>query len=197
MIQTIFSSVLAEGKFYYAAGTDLVTVMATAPNEAILEAIDGANADHKLVAFDLMACLDDEWKVKRAWELANLGATLVSCHTGLSEQAVGKTPSVLIEKVCHQLKDTPTQVIAMGGLKPSSLKDLKPYIEQNKIFAIAVGAAITKSTKPDKMVTQFQLEINRLMADIKAESLRNKLKAQRLYSNAPWAAIDEFSDCKY
>lgn len=86
--------------------------MATAPNEAIQEAIDGANADGKLVAFDLMACLDDAWKVKRARELADLGANLVSCHTGWSEQAVGKTPSTLIEQVCGELKDTST-VIAM------------------------------------------------------------------------------------
>lgn len=165
---------IAEGQFYYAAGTDLVTVMAAAPNEAIREAINGANTDQKRVAFDLMACLDDDWKVKRAQELADMGASLVSCHTGWSEQAAGKNPNVLIRKVCQQLKYTSTQVIAMGGLKLSNLKDLKPYVEQ--IFAIAVGSAITRSKDPNVAIAQFQLEMTQLNS--------------RLLSNAPWAAID-------
>ena len=165
---------IAEGRFYYRAGTDLVTVMATAPNEAIQEAINGANIEQKQVAFDLMACLDDDWKVKRAQELADLGASLVSCHTGWSEQAVGKKPNLLIRKVCQQLKHTSTKVIATGGLKPSNLKDLKPYVEQ--IFAIAVGSAITRSNNPQATIAQFQLEINQLNLP--------------LLSNAPWAAIE-------
>ncbi|MBD2308708.1 orotidine 5'-phosphate decarboxylase [Chroococcidiopsis sp. FACHB-1243] len=44
----------AEGSYYYAAGVDLITVMAAAPNEAIQEAILGANIHQKRVAFDLM-----------------------------------------------------------------------------------------------------------------------------------------------
>jgi 3-hexulose-6-phosphate synthase len=120
-----------------------------------------------------MACLDDDWKVKRAQELADMGASLVSCHTGWSEQAAGKNPYVLIRKVCQQLKYTSTQVIAMGGLKPSNIKDLKPYVEQ--IFAIAVGSAITRSNDPNDAIAQFQLEIARLNS--------------RPLSNAPWAAL--------
>ncbi|WP_250123453.1 orotidine 5'-phosphate decarboxylase / HUMPS family protein [Chroococcidiopsis sp. CCMEE 29] len=165
---------IAEGQYYYAAGTDLVTVMAAAPNEAIQEAIDGANIEQKRVAFDLMTCQDDDWKVKRAQELADLGASLVSCHTGWSEQAAGKNPYVLIGKVCQQLKYTSTQVIPMGGIKPSNIKDLKAYVEQ--IFAIAVGSAITRSNDPNLAIAQFQLEMNQLNS--------------RPLSNAPWAAIE-------
>jgi len=165
---------IAEGQYYYAAGIGLVTVMAAAPNEAIQEAINGANINQKRVAFDLMTCQDDDWKVKRAQELADMGASLVSCHTGWSEQAAGKTPNVLIGKVCQQLKYTSTQVIAMGGLKPSNVKDLKPYVKQ--IFAIAVGSAITRSNDPNEAIAQFQLEMNQLNS--------------RPLSNAPWAAIE-------
>lgn len=165
---------IAEGQYYYAAGTDLVTVMAAAPNEAIIEAINGANNHHKKVAFDLMTYQEDEWKVKRAQELAYFGANLVSCHTGWSEQAAGKNPLALIQKVCEQLKDTSTQIIPMGGLKPSNIKDLKPYAEQ--IFAIAIGSAITRSNDPNAAIAQFKVEIARLNS--------------RLLSNAPWAAIE-------
>lgn len=164
----------AEGNYYYAAGVDLITVMAAAPNEAIIEAIDGANADRKLVAFDLMTYQDENWQVIRARELARLGASLISCHTGWNEQAAGKNPLTLVEQVCQQLKYTSTKVIPMGGLQPSNIKELKPYAEQ--IFAIAVGSAITRSEDPNAAIAQFQLEIERLKS--------------RPLSNAPWAAID-------
>jgi 3-hexulose-6-phosphate synthase len=184
----------AEGQFYYTAGTDLVTVMATAPNEAIQEAIAGAKADHKQVAFDLMACLEDAWKVRRARELADLGATLVSCHTGWNEQATGKTPQALIQQVCHELRGTSTQVIAMGGLKPEDVKAFKPFVAHQQLFAIAVGSAITRSHDPNAAITQFQAEIDQLMADLEPES-RWQSHPHPPYSNAPWAAIDELNGC--
>lgn len=53
---------IAEGKHYYAAGADQVTVMATAPDEAI----GGVRTEQKLVAFDLMSYQDDNDKVRRA-----------------------------------------------------------------------------------------------------------------------------------
>jgi 3-keto-L-gulonate-6-phosphate decarboxylase len=64
----------AEGRYYYAAGTDMITVMATAPDEAIQEAVDGAQAEHKLVAFDLMSHQDERSKAKRATALVGMGA---------------------------------------------------------------------------------------------------------------------------
>lgn len=180
----------AEGRSYY-TGTDLVTVMATAPDEVIQEAINSANTDQKRVTFDLMACLDDDWKVKRAQELADLGASLISCHTGASEQATGKLPTALIGKVCQQLKNPSTQVIATGSCKPSNVKDLKPYVEQDQIFAIAVGSAITRSKDPNVMITQFLTEINDLVpcATVKESD------PPQLCSDALWATIDELTRC--
>jgi 3-keto-L-gulonate-6-phosphate decarboxylase len=181
----------AEGRFYYASLTDLVTVMATAPNQVIQDAIQEANTDQKRVAFDLMTCLDDDWKVKRAQELADLGARLVSCHTRWSEPATGKTSTALIGKVCQQLKNSSTQVIATGSFKPSNIKDLKPYIEQNQIFAIAVGSAITRSKDPNVMIAQFLTEINELVpwATLK------EFDTPQLESDALWTTIDELTRC--
>lgn len=181
----------AEGRFYYASLTDLVTVMATTPNAAIIEAIQEANTDQKIVAFDLMTCLDDDWKVKRAQELADLGARLVSCHTGASEPSTTKTSTALIGKVCQQLKNSSTQVVAMGGFKPSNVKDLKPYVEQNQIFAIAVGSAITRSKDPNVTIAQFLTEINDL---VPSATLKESAPPQ-LYSDAHWATIDELTRC--
>lgn len=181
----------AEGRFYYASLTDLVTVMATASNKAIQDAIQEAKIDQKLVTFDLMTCLDDDWKVKRAQELANLGARLVSCHTGWSEASTGKNSTALIGKVCQQLKNSSTQVIATGGIKPSNVKDLRPYVEQGQIFAIAVGSAITRSQDPNGMIAQFLTEIN----DLAPCATVKEFATPQLYSDAFWATINELTRC--
>jgi len=61
--------------------------------------------------------------------------------------------------------------------------------------AIAVGSAITRSPDPNRAIAQFQQEINCLTEDVEVASWI-KQPALRLYSNAPWAAIDELSGCR-
>jgi 3-hexulose-6-phosphate synthase len=155
---------VAEGKTYYAAGADVVTVMAMAPNEAITEALDGAKADGKRVAFDLMTYLDDDFKAARARDLARMGASLVSCHTGWSEQAAGKTPQVLIDKVCRALEGTDARAIAMGGLKPGGLDLLRPHVKSGRLFAVVAGSAITRAPDPAGVVSRLLEEIASLAA---------------------------------
>lgn len=81
----------------------------------------------------------------------------------LSIFASAKTSTALIGKVCHQLKNSSTQVIATGGFKPSNIEDLKPYVEQNQIFAIAVSSEITRSQDPNVTIAQFLTQINELV----------------------------------
>lgn len=152
----------AEGRYYYAAGTDMITVMATAPDEAIHEAINGARTEHKLVAFDLMSHHDDQTKAQRAATLAEMGAELISCHTGWNEQAAGKKPHTLLHHVHHTLRHTPTRIIAMGGLTPNSVSQLRPYAQDGTLFAIVAGSAITRSTNPHATIDQFLTEIAKL-----------------------------------
>lgn len=152
----------AEGRYYYAAGTDIITVMATAPDEAIQEAIDGAREEHKLVAFDLMSYHDDQSKVKRAVALVEMGAELISCHTGWNEQAVGKNPGALLAQVHYALRSTSARIIAMGGLTPDSVPRLRRYSEEGKLFAVVAGSAITRSDNPHVTIDKFLAEIAKL-----------------------------------
>lgn len=153
---------VAEGKYYYAAGADLVTVMATAPDEAIEEAIDGARTEQKLVAFDLMSYQDDRDRVRRACQLVEMGAELISCHVGWSEQAAGKTSDALLEQVHRALRGTSARVIAMGGLKPDNIAELSGYIADGSLFAVVAGNSITRSDNPAATVSAFQHEIAHL-----------------------------------
>jgi 3-keto-L-gulonate-6-phosphate decarboxylase len=147
---------VAEGTYYYAAGADLVTVMATAPDEAIIEAIDGARTERKLVAFDLMSYQDDHDKVRRAQQLVDMGAELISCHVGWSEQARGKTADALLAKVHRTLRGSSAGIIAMGGLTPDNVPRLREY---DNLFAIVAGSSITRSTDPAGTVTAFRTAI--------------------------------------
>ena len=161
----------AERRLYHASLTDIsltdmVTVMANAPTETIRAAIFKADIEQKLVVFDLMSCFHDDWKVLRAQELADLGANLVSCHVGWTKQASRNSSTTLIDKVCSQLKNSSTQLIIRGDFKPSDVKNLKPYVEQNQIFAIVVGKAITRSKDPNVAIAQFFTEINTLVPGV-------------------------------
>jgi 3-keto-L-gulonate-6-phosphate decarboxylase len=153
---------VAEAKGYYAQGADMVTVMATAPDEAIREALDGAHADRKMVAFDLMGYLDDEAKARRAVSLAEMGASLISCHSGWSEQAAGKTPDALIERVCHALDGTDARVVAMGGFTPEKVRGLREYVRGGRIFAVVAGSAITRAPDPNGVIDRFLEAIEEL-----------------------------------
>jgi 3-keto-L-gulonate-6-phosphate decarboxylase len=153
---------VAEAKRYYANGADMVTVMAMAPDEAVREAIDGARADKKMVAFDLMAYLDDEAKARRAVRLAEMGASLISCHSGWSEQAAGKSPDALIERVCRALDGTDARVIAMGGFTPEKVPGLRKYVRSGRIFAVVAGSAITRNPDPNAVIDRFLDEIGEL-----------------------------------
>ncbi len=161
----------AERRLYHASLTDIsltdmVTVMANAPTETIRAAIFKADIEQKLVVFDLMSCFHDDWKVLRAQELADLGADLVSCHVGWTKQASRNSSTTLIDKVCSQLKNSSTQLIIRGDFKPSDVKNLKPYVEQNQIFAIVVGKAITRSKDPNVAIAQFFTEIDTLVPGV-------------------------------
>ena len=163
---------LAEAKTYYQAGADIVTVMGMAPDEAVREAVDGAAVDDKQVAFDLMTYLDDYFKAERARQLVQLGAKLISCHTGWSEQARGKTPDALVELVCDLLSDTDAQVIAMGGLKPANVQRLARHCETGRVYAIVSGSAITRSAEPNAVIEQFLEAISELPEAPKRPTLR-------------------------
>jgi 3-keto-L-gulonate-6-phosphate decarboxylase len=154
---------VAEGKYYYASGADLVTVMATAPDEAITEAITGARTDQKLVAFDLMSYQDDNDKVRRAQQLVDMGAELISCHVGWSEQATGKTADSLLAQVHRALRGTDAKIIAMGGLKPDNVSTMHEYVDEDNLFAIVAGSSITRNDDPAGAVSEFRAEIGNLM----------------------------------
>jgi 3-keto-L-gulonate-6-phosphate decarboxylase len=98
-----------------------------------------------------------------------MGATLVSCHTGWSEQAAGKTPEALIEKVCAELEGTDARIIAMGGLKPGSVRRLRPHARRGKLFAVVAGSAITRSKDPNVAIDEFLGEIASLGSTVGSE----------------------------
>jgi 3-keto-L-gulonate-6-phosphate decarboxylase len=109
-----------------------------------------------------MSYQDDHDKVRRAQQLVDMGAELISCHVGWSEQATGKTADALLEQVHSALHGTNIQLIAMGGLKPDNVAMLDKYVAEDSLFAIVAGSSITRNDDPVRAVTAFQEEIGKL-----------------------------------
>lgn len=185
----------AAERSYYASLTNLVTLMATVPDNAIQDAIKKTNTHQTRIVFDLMNYLDDDWNAKRAQELAGLGARFVSCHTQSSKPSTRSSSTSLLKKVCRQLQHSSTQVIARG-CESSDIEDLKPYIEQNQIFAVALQLRSVAIASDDMIalcqdvnarVAQFFAEINKLVPSRTVE----EFDAPQLHADIQWATIDE------
>jgi hypothetical protein len=58
--------------------------------------------------------------------------------------------------------DTPARIIAMGGLTPDSVRRLRPYAEEGKLYAIVAESAVTRSRNPYATIDQFCNEIEKL-----------------------------------
>jgi 3-keto-L-gulonate-6-phosphate decarboxylase len=100
--------------------------------------------------------------VRRAQQLVDMGAELIGCHVGWSEQATGKTADALLEKVHRALHGTDVKIIAMGGLKPDNVSKLDGHVADGNLVAIVAGSSITRSADPVRAVTAFREEIGNL-----------------------------------
>ncbi|MDQ3825240.1 MAG: hypothetical protein M3325_05610 [Actinomycetota bacterium] len=104
---------------------------------------------------------DNHSKAERATALVQMGAQLISCHTGWNEQAAAKNPMRCSTKFTTHC-DTPARIIAMGGLTPDSVRRLRPYAEEGKLYAIVAESAVTRSRNPYATIDQFCNEIAKL-----------------------------------
>jgi 3-keto-L-gulonate-6-phosphate decarboxylase len=109
-----------------------------------------------------MSYQDDQERVRRAGQLAEMCAELISCHVGWSEQAAGKTADALLDQVHRVLRGTGAKIIAMGGLRPGSVAELRRYVDEDSLFAIVAGSSITRSGDPAGVVDAFQDEVRKI-----------------------------------
>lgn len=113
--------------------------MGVADDKTIKDALAVARKYGVKIMVDLIGVKD---KVQRAKELEQMGVHYILVHTGIDEQAQGKTPLEDLEKVAKAVK---IPVAVAGGL---NLETIPKVIELGATIVI-VGSAITKSKDPE------------------------------------------------
>jgi len=145
-----------EGMIMYEAGADAYTVLATAEDEVIKEAVETARNYNKLVIGDLIS---HPKPMQRAQELYHLGVDMIVYHIGISVQrARGLRATDLLSEAAKIKKETSLKVAVAGGIKP---EDVERIVEEG-VDVIVMGSAITNAKKPVEVVMKTLALIRRV-----------------------------------
>ncbi|MCI4360067.1 MAG: orotidine 5'-phosphate decarboxylase [Thermoplasmata archaeon] len=117
------------------AGADLVTVLGTADDDTIADAVRGGEKYGAEVVVDLLNVADP---IARSRRVAELGAAAVCWHVGIDMQMAGKTP---FEVLGELVKACPLPVAVAGGLNSETVAEAT----RAGARILIVGGAITKS----------------------------------------------------
>lgn len=122
----------------FQAGADMVSVCGQASDETIRETLEEAKRQGKLVMIDLIGARD---KLSRAEELRHLRPDYFCIHTGLDEQAGGKSPLEFLDIYVRRI-GYPYAIA--GGIKPEDIVAIKKFGPA----IIIVGGYVTRSDDP-------------------------------------------------
>lgn len=117
------------------AGADLVTVLGTADDDTIADAVRGGHQYGAEVIVDLLNVKDPLGRTRR---VAELGAASVCWHIGIDMQMAGRTPFEALEELTRA---SPLPVSVAGGLTSETVARATRAGAQ----ILVVGGAITKS----------------------------------------------------
>ena len=93
------------------AGSDIVTVLASASDATILGAVNAAHDAKKRVSADLMGVSDP---IARAAQLEDMGVDILCAHTGLDMQEKEGAPFALCKSLLSQRRHA--QIAVAGGI---------------------------------------------------------------------------------
>ena len=138
----------------YDAGADIAAVLAVAPQETIIEALDEASLRGRQLAVDLIGHPNPE---ARSAELAGLGVHIITYHIGIDVQTKQRLTAAQRVKVVEKIsKKVGKPLIAVaGGIKPEEAVDLAAAGAR----IIVIGSAITKSRNPETQIEVFREKV--------------------------------------
>ncbi len=129
-----------EAKMAFDAGAHIMSVLASAPDSTIKEAVRAGSEFGIKVMGDLIGVLDAE---KRAKEIADMGVDYILVHTGIDEQNEGCDPLLRLEKVASSVS---TKIAVAGGLNPQKIAQIRERGIRTDIAI--VGGFITSAQDP-------------------------------------------------
>jgi 3-hexulose-6-phosphate synthase len=144
-----------EAKLAFDAGADYVTVLGVTDLATIEGCLKAAQNCNKAVVVD-MICVSD--MPQRIAQLERMGVTALAVHTGVDQQAAGRTP--LDDLRLMKAHSRSSTIFVAGGIRVDTLPR---YIQFGADVAI-VGSAIRHSADPVKDARAFRDIANRLSA---------------------------------
>ena len=128
-----------EAELAYKAGADYVTVLAVTDDLTIKDVVLAARKASRKVMVD-MICISD--LKNRISELEEIGVDVIAVHTGVDQQAAGRTPLDDLKEMRACAKCT--QIAVAGGVNSENIKD---YLESEPDIVI-VGGGIVHAKDP-------------------------------------------------
>lgn len=134
----IMDAAAYEARLAFDAGADWVTFLALTEDASVADLVAAAESGGRVMA-DLI-CVPD--LAARARTLAGLGVDCLAVHTGVDQQAQGRTPLDDLRTLSAAGSGVPLAVA--GGITAASLPD---YLALDPAIVI-VGSGITRATDP-------------------------------------------------
>ena len=135
-----------ESEIAFKAGADYITVLGVTDDGTIEECVEAARAHRGLVVADMICVKDAEERIRR---LEELGIDILSVHTGVDQQAAGRTP--LDDLKVMRRAVTAAEISVAGGI---SAETLPAYLEYSPEIVI-VGSGITHAENPRKVAEKI------------------------------------------
>lgn len=134
-------------KIAFEHGANIVTVLAAASDKTIEGVIEASREFNGKVMADLIVSKNARSDINK---VLSLGVDYVLIHTGLDEQAKGKT--ALTSLLRHVDLIPENKLAVAGGIKPDNITDILRFNPS----IIIIGSAITKSQDPIKTVRKIR-----------------------------------------
>lgn len=139
-----------EAETAFKAGADYITVLGVTDEHTIQECVEAARGYGSFVSAD-MICVDHmEEKIGR---LEELGVDFISVHTGVDQQALGRTPLDDLKVVKKAVKTA--KISVAGGISEETLSEYQKYRPE----VIIVGSGIVHAEDPKEAAQKIYKRI--------------------------------------
>ena len=171
-----------EAELAFRAGADYVTVLAVTDDRTILDVAAAANKYGKKTVAD-MICVEN--LKERSRQLEELGVDVIAVHTGVDQQAAGRTPLQDLKELRSAV--TCAQIAVAGGIR---LNTLDAYLEYEPEIII-VGGGIVHAEDPAGETKKLAEKIRERKRMMSIKNLYGKKFLEELKGNASYLEENE------
>jgi 3-hexulose-6-phosphate synthase len=140
-----------EAEMAFKAGADFTTILAVSNDATIAGALEVARKYNRTVCVDMIGVSD---RVGRAQELEKLGVSFVELHSGLDEQALGRSG---LSELQSFSKNVTIPFSVAGGINENTILQ----VEAAGANTVAIGAAIYANQSPKEVARRLREKITR------------------------------------